>query len=90
MVFNCTQALVKCCMTDMAAELEEDLTGLLEALARIFDPGTFFHQHNKNQDNIGSKVRPFMRNASPLLPVPPNVKCRFWFLRPYLPEIEVE
>ncbi|BDA41234.1 probable ubiquitin carboxyl-terminal hydrolase FAF-X [Coccomyxa sp. Obi] len=50
------KALVKCSMPDAVSELEEDLTGLLEALARIFDPGTFFHQHNKNQDVVGSKA----------------------------------
>lgn len=58
-------------MPDAASELEEDLTGLLDALARIFDPGTFFHQHNKNQDTVGGKVSPFRLGASiPLLPNP--------------------
>lgn len=43
---------------EAAAELEDDLAGLLEALSRIFDPQSFFHQHNKNQDAGGIRVRP--------------------------------
>ncbi|EIE24996.1 hypothetical protein COCSUDRAFT_46553 [Coccomyxa subellipsoidea C-169] len=40
-------------LPETCAELEEDLTGLLEALSRILDPATHFHQHNKNQDPGG-------------------------------------
>ncbi len=52
------QALVRYAgLPETCAELEEDLTGLLEALSRIFDPATHFHQHNKNQDPGGVRVR---------------------------------
>ena len=76
---HCTQALVKCCMPDAASELEEDLTGLLEALARIFDPGTFFHQHNKNQDVVGGKVRHFSQVSALLNCQRTTHQCRLGF-----------
>lgn len=56
---KCTGVLEAC------AELEEDLAGLLEALSRIFDPATCFHQHNKNQDAGGIRVRPLRPCPAP-------------------------
>ncbi len=60
-------------MPEAASELEEDLTGLLDALARIFDPGTFFHQHNKNQDAVGGKVSLFTCSAQEYIADAPRI-----------------
>ena len=77
----CAQALVKCTgVPEACAELEEDLAGLLEALSRIFDPTTCFHQHNKNQDAGGIRVRPLRPCPAPspmLIVMNRHMHCQF-------------